>query len=76
MSSSSYRQFVIALIQYVIGEDKCTKWIAEDASSLELENGTIIEYSEKYPPIIYDPFSIGTDWVIKKTNLIIDLETR
>ncbi|CAF0814108.1 unnamed protein product [Brachionus calyciflorus] len=76
VSASSYRQFIIALIQYVIGEDQCTKWMNEDASGLELENGTIIEFSEKHPPIIYDPFSIGTNWILKKTNLIIDLETR
>lgn len=76
MTASSYRHFVVALIQYVIGEDQCTKWMAEDASTLELENGTIIEFSGKHPPIIFDPFSIGTNWVLKKTNLIIDLETR
>ena len=44
---------------------------------MELENGAIISNSEKYPPMLYDPFSSGTNWIISKlTNLMVDLETK
>ncbi len=49
----------------------------KDATGLEMENGAIISNSEKYPPMLYDPFSSGTNWIISKlTNLMVDLETK
>ena len=43
---------------------------------MELENGVIIEESEKHPPLIYDPFAYGTNWILARiTDLIIDTIT-
>ena len=48
-----------------------------DATGIEIENGAIILSSEKYPPLIYDPFNTGTEWILSKhTKQIIDLESK
>lgn len=68
---------MIGLIQFIIGEDESIEWMCQDATGIEMENGAIIAQSEKHPPLIYDPFNTGCEWILSKhTKQIIDLELR
>lgn len=49
----------------------------KDATGLDFENGAIISNSKRHPPLIYDPFAKGINWILEKiTKAIIDLETK
>jgi hypothetical protein len=77
VSTTNYKLFLLALIQYIIGESEINDWMAANATALELENGTIVATSERHPPLISDSFGYGTKWIVSKlTNLVIDMETR
>jgi hypothetical protein len=75
--NTNYSQFITALIQYILGENKYMEWRSGDTTTLELENGTIMEMSQKHPPLIFDPFTNGTNWILTKiTEMMVDLERR
>lgn len=69
------RNLLLDLLMYIL--ELNATLVYKGAASLELENGSIIKYSKKYPPLIHDPFYTGTTWIMTKiTNLMVDLETR
>jgi hypothetical protein len=74
ISTTSYKQFLIALVEYIIGENDSLDWMAQNATPLEMENGAIIAVSGQHPPLIYDAFSYGAKWIVSKlTDQVIDI---
>jgi hypothetical protein len=75
VSTANYKLFLLALVQFIIGEAEINDWMATNASALELENGAIMATSERHPPLISDSFAYGSKWVMSKiASGAVDME--
>jgi hypothetical protein len=65
LDGTEYRQMLSSLLEFIVGDTTYLRWLSEGVLPSEIENGTIIGESRRYPPLIIDPFEQMTGWLDK-----------
>lgn len=72
LDGSQYRQMIQHLIEFILGPETYLQWLSQEILPSQMENYTIIETCQTFPPLIVDPFGQTGRWFDKnKVNQTI-----